>query len=173
MKKILSIIIAITFILLTPHFVWADEDVVTSSANTTKKPENKLTDLRIKILSDFLSEYNSPLVSYADDFMYYADEYDLDYRLVPAITGVESTFGKRIPYNSYNAYGWAGGKYYFLNWEESIMLVSKTLREKYYDKGAENIDAIAARYAPPSNSWSWKVKYFMNKIDPIPVQFDL
>ena len=32
-----------------------------------------------------------------EDFVTYADTNGLDYRLVPAITGVESTFGKLIP----------------------------------------------------------------------------
>jgi len=93
--------------------------------------------------------------------------------MVAAISGVESTFGKRIPENSYNAYGWANGNYYFESWEDSIAIVSKTLREKYYDRGATTLNQIARRYAPPSSSWAWKVNYFMEKIDPVPLPFTI
>ena len=102
-----------------------------------------------------------------------ADKYGIDWRLVPAITGVESTFGKRIPANSFNAYGWANGDYRFSSWEESIEIVTKALREKYIDKGAASIAKIARRYAPPSTTWGAKVKFFMKKIEPLPVTLSL
>lgn len=130
-------------------------------------------DYRTENLRAFLESQNSPLSNYAEDFVVYADTYGLDYRLVPAITGVESTFGKRIPANSYNAYGWANGDYRFKSWEDSIDLVSMTLRTKYIDKGAGSISKIARRYAPPSKTWGSKVKHFMARIDPFPVSFDI
>lgn len=156
----------------------ANQYAVTGSAKIKPRVEsqdkvNDQFDTRIYYLTDFLNLYGSPLANYSGYFIARADEHNLDYRLVPAISGVESTFGKRIPYNSYNAYGWANGNYYFESWEDSIETVSRSLRQKYYDRGAEDINSIAARYAPPSNSWSWKVKYFMDKIDPVPVEFDL
>jgi hypothetical protein len=172
-KKILVIIIAAVFFIKSRGSAYANTSVVSQSAVLKTKNSQTEIDFRIDTLANFFQKYNSPLVPYASTFIQYADEYQIDYRLVPSIAGVESTFGKRIPYGSYNAYGWANGKYYFESWEDSIMTVSKTLREKYYDNGAENIDQIARRYAPPSNSWSWKVKYFMDKIDPFPVEFDL
>jgi hypothetical protein len=92
---------------------------------------------------------------------------------VAAISGVESTFGKRVPVNSYNAYGWNNGNFSFESWSDSIETVSKALRENYYDKGATSIDRVARRYAPPSSTWSWKVKYFMGKIDSFPLEFTI
>jgi hypothetical protein len=131
------------------------------------------SDFRVDNLRNYLESQRSPLAEYSEDFVAYADEYDLDYRLVPAITGVESTFGKRIPAGSYNAYGWANGGFYFDSWQGSIEHVSASLRTKYIDKGAETISKIGRRYAPPSSTWSGKVKFFMEKIDPLPVSFDL
>jgi hypothetical protein len=130
-------------------------------------------DFRTQILEDYLSSHNSPLAGSASDFIYYADKYNIDWRLVAAIAGVESTFGKQIPINSYNAYGWNNGNYSFKSWAESIEVVSKALRENYYDKGATSIDKIARRYAPPSNTWNWKVKFFMGKIDSFPLGFTI
>jgi len=130
-------------------------------------------DYRVENLRKFLTKYNSPLAGYAQEFVIYADIYGLDYRIVPSITGVESTFGKRIPRNSYNAYGWANGEYRFSSWENSIEHVSMTLRTKYIDKGAPTVTKIARRYAPPSSTWAGKVKFFMTKIDPFPVSYDI
>lgn len=130
-------------------------------------------DYRVYKLKSYLESQKSPLADYAEDFVKYADIYEIDWRLVPAITGVESTFGKRIPANSYNAYGWANGEYRFSSWEDSIEHVSMTLRTKYIDKGAISISTIARRYAPPSSTWGSKVKYFMGKIDKLPLSYDI
>lgn len=142
-------------------------------AGTSRAFEDESFDFRVYVLRDYLESHNSPLSEYSEEFIEYADKNQLDYRLVPAISGVESTFGKRIPKNSYNAYGWANGEYAFKSWEDSIEHVSGTLRTKYIDKGAVSIWAISRRYAPPSRTWGFKVKYFMNKIDSLPVTFDL
>ena len=56
----------------------------------------------------------------------------LDYRLVPAISGVESTFGKHIPDNSYNAYGWANGNYSLNPGKILLVVVSETLKKRIY-----------------------------------------
>lgn len=130
-------------------------------------------DYRVENLRNFLEKYNSPLSGYAADFVAYADMNGIDYRMVPAISGVESTFGKQIPYNSYNAYGWANGEYTFKSWPDSIATVSSTLKTKYIDAGASTIAKIARRYAPPSTTWAGKVTYFIGKIDRLPLDFDI
>ena len=85
--------------------------------------------------------------------------------MVPAITGVESTFGKQIPTNSYNAYGWANGAYLFESWEQSIDHVSQVLKEKYVERGLDTPYKMGPVYAPPSKTWASKVVYFMNQIE--------
>lgn len=130
-------------------------------------------DYRIYTLRKFLNKNRSPLTPYSAEFIKLADYYGIDWRMVPAISGVESTFGKRIPQNSYNAYGWAGGNYNFKSWPDSINTVSMTLRQKYIDKGATSITKIARIYAPPSTTWGRNVKYFVAKITPLPLSFDL
>lgn len=122
-------------------------------------------DKRVQILEDFLKYYQSPLVNFAPFFIQMADKYQLDWRLVPAITGVESSFGKHIPFNSYNAYGWDNGNYVFASWEESIEKVTATLKEKYVNRGLDNPKKIGPVYAPPSSTWASKVSYFMERIE--------
>lgn len=125
-------------------------------------------DTRSLRLKRFLDDQKSPLAKFAEVFVKYADINGLDWRLVPAISGVESSFGKRIPYGSYNAYGWANGTYRFGSWESSIEVVSRTLNEKYFAKGATTIEDIGRKYAPSNKFWAGRVKYFMKKIDPLP-----
>ena len=122
-------------------------------------------DERADRLKTYLASHNSPLTEYAGVFVAKADEYNLDWKLVASIAGVESTFGKKIPSNSYNAYGWNGGRFYFKNWEDGIETVSKTLGTKYVARGADTVWEIGPIYAPPSTTWAGKVAYFMNQIE--------
>ncbi len=167
-NKITYILVAIVFLILNARGVYAQEMVDQSASLKQKSPS---FDYRVANLENYLESHNSPLSEYAEDFVFYADNYDLDYRMVPAIAGVESTFGKRIPRNSYNAYGWANGEYKFSSWEDSIEHVSMTLKTKYIERGASSISRIAKRYAPPSTTWGGNVKFFMKKIDSLPVSF--
>jgi hypothetical protein len=173
MKSLIIIFLSTLIFLVNANFVSAEQRVVTASAEVTSVRNQIKPDLREITLKKFFKKYNSPLTEHSGDFIYWADKYNLDWRLIPSITGVESTFGKRIPKGSFNAYGWNNGNYRFNSWENSIEHVAKTLKDKYYDKGANDIHKIARRYAPPSSSWEWKVKYFMEKIDSTPVEFDL
>ena len=134
-------------------------------AEAVEIQEVAVSDPRVTALRKFLEFYKSPLAPYAEIFVREADEHNLpDWRLVPAIAGVESTFGKRIPYRSYNAYGWANGGYQFQSWEDSIDVVSKALSEKYYGRGANTVQKIARIYCPPSSTWAGNVTFFMNKL---------
>lgn len=133
--------------------------------------EAKQVDPRAIILRDYLAKHNSPLQNHAQDFIDAADKYNLDWKLVAAISGVESTFGKATPgnaqYPSYNGWGW--GVYgtqalYFTSWRDGIFTVSKGLRENYVNKGLTDPYAMNRVYAA-SPSWGWKVDYFLKDIE--------
>lgn len=145
----------------------AFENAAGSSAKILISRASVNADYRVLVLRDFLNKYNSPLTDSADEFVFYADKYDLDYRLVAAISGIESTFGRQIPYNTYNAWGWGiygTNMYYFDSWEDGIQTISEGLRTKYIDKwGAQNIYQIGKFYAA-SPTWAQRVVFFMNKI---------
>lgn len=174
MKKTIIIVLAIFLLFATTDQISADLSVAGSSAQLAYPDSYQDNfDSRVIVLRQFLQEQNSPLSQYSDIFIKYADDNELDWRLIPAITGVESTFGKNIPANSYNAYGWANGNYSFSSWEESISTVSITLNEKYIAKGATTIEKIGKIYAPPSTTWAYKVKYFMNKIQAFPLEYTI
>lgn len=160
---ILAALMAASFI---PKPVQAQEEkLVMAGYSAVLKSANIKADFRVVKLQAFLAQYDSPLTPYAQVFVDRADEYQIDWKLVPAITGVESTFGKQIPFNSYNAYGWNNGNYRFQSWEDSIKTVSQALKEKYYNRGLDTPYKIGPVYAPPSSTWAGKVSRFMNEIE--------
>lgn len=127
-----------------------------------------VADSRKSHLKSFFASYDSSLENYADHFVDEADRLNLDWKLVAAIAGVESTFCKHIPYDSNNCWGWGiftgqQDGIHFITLKAGITTVSEGLRYNYMDKGAKTIDAIGYRYAA-SPTWSQKVKFFINKI---------
>ncbi|MBI2601242.1 glucosaminidase domain-containing protein [Candidatus Daviesbacteria bacterium] len=162
MNKILTALLVLT--ILTATQLTLAKPVVAVQINSDV--ETKKEDQRVKILADYLAKYNSPLQYHAQDFIDAADEYGIDWRLVPAIAGVESTFGRFIP-GGYNAWGW--GVYgtqaiYFTSWKDGIFTVSKGLKENYISKGLTDPYAMNRIYAA-SPAWGWKVDYFLKDID--------
>lgn len=154
-------------ITFTPQKTFAQVKASRASATIQNPQERAGSDYRVKILSDYLASQGSPLVSNSKDFIYYADKYNLDWRLVPAITGVESSFGKEIPPYSYNGWGW--GVYgdnviRFNSWKEGIATVSQGLRERYINQwGGQNIYQIGSMYAS-SPFWASHVELYINRI---------
>lgn len=130
--------------------------------------DKQVVDNRAQILKGFLESYDSPLAPHAQTFIDEADKNGLDWKLVPAIAGVESWFGQRIPYNSYN--GWGYGVYgnnvrNFTSWDDGIHVVSTALREDYMDRwGATNVAEIGSHYAADPK-WAYKVQHFIDLIE--------
>ena len=157
-----------------------DEKIPGASAqlmNPIEKPVSYEDDIRVQKLEVYLSQLSSPLVDNSEDFVRYADTYGLEenWSIIAAIAGVESTFGKRVPSDSYNAWGWGipTGKQSgigFNNWENGIATVTKGVKENYIDRGSETLPEIGRIYAPPSNTWANNVAFFMNKIEQTPAK---
>ncbi len=71
------------------------EKMTETKSDTSQIIEAKKLDNKAEILSKYLASYNSPMQFHAQDFVDASDSFGLDWRLLPAIAGVESTFGKR------------------------------------------------------------------------------
>lgn len=168
MKKTLIIFTSIILFLLSAGSANAFEKASASSAQLTNIAEITVEDKRITVLESYLEKYDSPLAPYAKDFVFYADKYQLDWRLVASISGLESGFGKHIPYNSYNGWGWGiygDNVLRFNSWTEAIETISKGLRENYLkDKVDSDPYFIGPTYAS-SPTWAVRVEYFMNQIE--------
>lgn len=165
-----SIIVILLFIslLASSQKAHALEKASGSSATLANESSFVERDMRAQTLQKYLEAKGSPMASSAATFVREADKNNLDWRLVAAISGVESNHGKFIPYNSYNGWGW--GVYgdnviNFASWDEAIVVISKSLRKDYMDKwNATNVEEMGKIYAADPN-WSIKVRYFMNKIE--------
>lgn len=128
--------------------------------------EAKQLEKKARILAEYLAKHDSPLQYHAQDFIDAANLYNLDWKLVAAISGVESTFGKFIP-GGYNGWGW--GVYgtqaiYFKSWRDGIFAVSKGLRENYIDRGYTEPYSMNRIYAA-SPTWGSKVTFFMAEME--------
>ena len=156
------------FIFLVLAITPVNLDSKTSNYSESKDKTNievKTLDSRAKILSDYFASYNSPFEYQAQDFIEAADQYGIDWKLVPAISGVESTFGKQT--YGYNAWGWGiygDNRLNFTSWKDGIYTVTAGLKENYIDKGLTNPYSINKVYAA-SPYWGWKVDFFMKDLE--------
>ncbi|MBI4038227.1 glucosaminidase domain-containing protein [Candidatus Daviesbacteria bacterium] len=156
-------LLLIPVLLLTLNILPPERPV--SPLQNSKNIEAKKLDQRARILADYFASYNSPLQYQAQDFIEAADTYGVDWKLVPAISGVESTFGRKA--YGYNAWGWGiyGNQALgFKSWKDGIYTVTGGLRKNYLDKGLKDPYAINKIYAA-SPSWGWKVSYFMQDLE--------
>lgn len=130
-------------------------------ANVTAKKDD-----RAQILGKFLEQRNSPMAKDAKKLVQIADKYDLDWKLLPAIAGVESQYGHMIPSGSYNPYGWNNGASYFTNWADASETVASGIRSRYAQSGAVTPYIIGPKYAA-NPLWASQVSNYMYQIDQI------
>ena len=131
-------------------------------------------DERVPLLRGYLQAKDSPLASKAAEMIVTADKYHFDWRLLPAIAGKESSFGKKIPWDkeeqksSYNAWGWGiyGDQILsFSSWEEGIEKVGAGLRDGYFNKNLITLEDVMRNFTPRSDgSWARDVSYFMEEM---------
>ena len=118
-------------------------------------------------IDKFLKNRKSPLAGYGKVFVAAGKKYGVDPRLVVAISGIESSFGKHI-LGTHNAWGWGPGKG-FGSWEEGITTVTRGLRSGYLDRGLKTPEQIVNRYAPASDgndtgNWVRVVNQFLGEL---------
>lgn len=171
---LLSIVVGLT--VLAPTTL--AEPVTQSAPRLAEVSVNPATTISINISYDqvdsralklqaYLEARGSILAPYATDFVKAADKYNLDWKLVAAISGNESGFGQAYVLGTYNAWGWGGGYIRFGNWSDAIYQVSAGLKQGYINKGAVTPSQIAPIYAPPSTTWAGNVQMYENQIDSI------
>ncbi len=117
-------------------------------------------DPRLETLRRFFQQSECPVQEYSRTFLEAADTYDLDWRLLPSISFVESTGGKAARHN--NFFGWDSGRARFASPAAAIHKVGYQLAhsELYRNKGTDEILAIYN----PSAEYAEKVKHIMRQI---------
>lgn len=128
-----------------------------------------------KIEQFFRSRDNSPMADYAMDFVKAADKYEIDWKLLAAISTIESNGGQMACKFAdgklkHNAFGWGGCKISFDSYESAIDHVTKNLAgldpktARHY--GDKTISQIIDKYNPPSirEDYNYLVTWAMKKI---------
>jgi hypothetical protein len=98
------------------------------TANDTVAPQ----DQRIFRLEAFFKAYNCPEPLHVDDYLRAADAYQIDYRMLPAISLIETTCGSFERLN--NHWGWDSAQTGFASVEEGIHFIASQLAENPYYK---------------------------------------
>jgi len=95
-------------------------------------------DPRLRRLQEFFSQRDCPLREAAADFLIAADRNDLDWRLLPSISIIESSGGK--DYKNNNVFGWDSCRESFTSVREGIQFVAEQLAssKRYKDKNLDN-----------------------------------
>jgi hypothetical protein len=119
-------------------------------------------DQRLDRVRRFFDARNCPLSQFAADFLMAADENDLDWRLLPSISMVESSGGKR--YMNRNVFGWNSCRERFASVSTGIHVVAARLgnSDLYREK---DLDQILRTYNPRPE-YARRVKAFMQTLGP-------
>jgi hypothetical protein len=119
-------------------------------------------DPRLNRLKSFFEAAHSPIRHLAADFLAAADYHNLDWRLLPSISMVESTAGKNCSGN--NVFGWKSGRKEFASVREAIYVIASRLAHSRLYRG-KNVDGILATYNPRPG-YTARVKAMMRRVDP-------
>jgi hypothetical protein len=110
----------------SPTIVLNQNTATEASAITT--PEEKDRKERAAKIDALLASYDSPLEGYGMKFVEEADENNIDWRLLVAIAGQESTFGRHACKKATNSFlGYGSCKINFKSVDEAIERVSASL----------------------------------------------
>jgi hypothetical protein len=144
---------------------------VPNCAQQNPQPEHH-SDPRLPRLRAFLESLGSPLKHLAPDFLLAADRNQLDWRLLPSISAVESGCGKTAVRN--NIFGWYSARKGFRTVREGIYHVASRLSVSrlYANK---DLDAVLRTYNPRPG-YAARVKALManvEKAEPAPIRASL
>jgi len=124
-------------------------------------------DARPVIVAEFLKRHSSPMEPYeyyGQRLVEIADEYNLDFRLLPAIAMRESNLCKNTHSNApHNCLGFgihSEGTLDFDSYEAGFERAAKEIRAYYVDEGRITTEMVGQKYAT-SETWADGVNQFM------------
>ncbi|MBV9033236.1 MAG: glucosaminidase domain-containing protein [Acidobacteriaceae bacterium] len=122
-----------------------------------------ISDLRTIRLSRFLSKLHCPVSYLAEEFVHAADDNQIDWRLLPSISVIESGGGKA--YRNNNIFGWSNGNYTFASLRAGINEVAFKLGKSSLYR---NLDLRGKlRLYNPDQNYAEAVIAVMHRISPV------
>lgn len=181
-KKYLQSFVAIPMLAIATPLAGVSplpSQAVVVSQSTTAPEATVITTLkaddtaeRAAKIDAYLKSYNSPLVGYGKKFVEEADKNDIDWRLLVAIAGQESTFGIHACKKATNSFlGYGSCKINFKSADEAIERVSASLggnlpsTVRHYG-GDKTTLQILKKYNTVMPGYQSQVIRLMKKIDP-------
>jgi len=125
------------------------------------KPSNP--DFRTIRLKKFFAKLHCPVVYLAEDFVHTADENQLDWRLLPSISVVESSGGKA--YKNNNIFGWNNGDTAFPSIRAGLHEVAFRLGRSPLYRNRDLVGKL--RLYNPDQSYVGSVLNVMNRISSV------
>ncbi len=130
----------------------------------TKNVRDVKQDPRYLLLRQFLTDRECPIARHAADFIIAADQNELDWRLLPSISMVESGGGKE--YRNNNVFGWASCNERFPSIRAGIHAVAYYLaNSKIYRH--KNLESMLRIYNTANPNYAAKVKQVMRSISSV------
>ncbi len=145
--------------------------------NQAEDEDTNIRQMRASAINAYFEARKMPLAGYGDKFMEVAESNDIDWRLLPAISVIETTGGKalckKLPSDKrWNPFGWGSCKIGFSSFNIAIETVGRNLggnnpktAHHYEDKTNKE---ILEKYNPPSivPDYAKKVMKVMETIGP-------
>ena len=119
-------------------------------------------DPRLETLRKFFQKSGCPAEQMADVFLEAADAYELDWRLLPSLSFIETTGGKTARNN--NLFGWDSGRAKFNSVSAGIHAVGYKLANSSVYRG-KKLETVLALYNP-NPDYGRAVKSVMRSIAP-------
>jgi hypothetical protein len=119
-------------------------------------------DPRLKLIWQYFADRDCPLRDSAADFVAAADQNELDWRLLPSISMIESSGGK--DYRNNNVFGWDSCREPFSSVQAGIHFVASRLSKSklYKDK---SVDQKLSTYNPQPE-YAHRVRAVMRALGP-------
>jgi len=140
--------------------------LIGSYADATKPMPSEYRDShdpRLTSLRAFFRRMNSPAAKLSHVFLETADKYNLDWRLLPSLSLVETGGGKAARNN--NLFGWDCGRAEFSSAIHCIRSVAYSLTHSVLYRN-KDVDGILKTYNPANSEYATKVKSVMRSIAP-------
>ena len=111
--------------ILRPVAILAAGIVATAATAGVSQSRVPIADARISRVHAFFEAYGCAAPNYAADYVRAADQYDIDYRILPAISLLETTCGSHQRLN--NHWGWNSARTGFPSVVHGIAFIARQL----------------------------------------------